>query len=634
MLGFITNTLMSKLIGLSLVTALVPITIVGYISYTTATSALEKDAFNNLSAHNRIMGNAVTRYLGFRMTDVTVLAKNNDVKVALEKLDRYHDGTNGSSTDHFDVNSQEYEKIYNEIDGFFRRYMQDYRYHDAFLISLDGHVMYTVAREGDLGTNLAAGTHRDSGLARLWEGVVKNRRTSIVDYSHYEPSSEIATFIGAPVLDDKGNIYAVVALQRSGQGINTIVQERTGMGEIGETYLVGPDLLMRSDSRFESASTILKKKVETESVRQALQNKSGTGIIKDYRGKRVLSSYWSIGLDEAPAVGADFDWAVISEIDAAEAFAPARALRTRIIIIALVVGIGVGAIAYFVARGIVNPIRIIAQQVVTAANEISVSTTQLSTSAAETATAMGETTTTIEELKQTVQMANEKAQHISENARKTAEISEAGGQSTQDTIEEMNSIKEQMESIADSVVSLSEQSQSIGEIIATVDDLTEQSNLLAVNASIEAAKAGEQGKGFGVVADQIKSLAEQSKQSTAQVRGILSSTQKATSTAVMVTEQGSKAVEAGVKQAIETGESIAVLADSVTTAAQSATQIAASSQQQLVAAEQVATAMEDVKKASAENAMSMEQLSTSAANLNELGLRLQRVVEQNDVSKE
>jgi hypothetical protein len=48
------------------------------------------------------------------------------------------------------------------------------------------------------------------------------------------------------------------------------MQVTAGMGETGETYVVGEDLLMRSDSRSAEKSTVLETRVDTESVGLAL----------------------------------------------------------------------------------------------------------------------------------------------------------------------------------------------------------------------------------------------------------------------------------------------------------------------------------------------------------------------------
>jgi methyl-accepting chemotaxis protein len=262
------------------------------------------------------------------------------------------------------------------------------------------------------------------------------------------------------------------------------------------------------------------------------------------------------------------------------------------------------------------------------AGEILASTNQVASSAAETSSAVNETTVTVEEVKQTTQLAAQKARYVADTAQKSQQVSQHGRKAVDDAVQGIGRIREQMETVAESIVSLSEQSQAIGEIIATVNDLAEQSNLLAVNAAIEAAKAGEHGKGFAVVAQEVRSLAEQSKQATGQVRTILNDIQKATNSAVMAAEQGSKAVESGEKQAGEAGEAIRVLADSIAESANASTQIAASSQQQIVGMDQVAMAMENIKEASMMSVTSTRQAEQSAQNLNELGQKLKRLMEQ------
>jgi methyl-accepting chemotaxis protein len=94
----------------------------------------------------------------------------------------------------------------------------------------------------------------------------------------------------------------------------------------GQTSLVGSDFLMRSRSRFERESTVLKTQVDTPSVRAALENTTGMQPILDYRGVPVLSAY-------APLSWHGVTWAVLAEIDQQEVEAPIVALVWRVVII-------------------------------------------------------------------------------------------------------------------------------------------------------------------------------------------------------------------------------------------------------------------------------------------------------------
>jgi len=104
------------------------------------------------------------------------------------------------------------------------------------------------------------------------------------------------------------------------------------MGESGETYLVGSDLRMRSNSRFSEQPTVLETTVDTVTVRKALDGFSGVEFTPDYRGVVVLSAYDYLDIDE-------FRWAVMAEIDEAEVQSYVGSIRaTLAAIIAAIFG--------------------------------------------------------------------------------------------------------------------------------------------------------------------------------------------------------------------------------------------------------------------------------------------------------
>jgi methyl-accepting chemotaxis protein len=200
-------------------------------------------------------------------------------------------------------------------------------YYDFFLILPDGDVVYTVEKEADFGTNLIDGPWRDTGLADVFRGVSAFPDDNLVvfsDLNRYAPSAdEPAMFVGAAMLDESGAMQGVLALQVPVDRIATIMHFTAGMGESGETYLVGDDNLMRSDSRFSRTSTILDTRVTSPSVERALGGEEGVTFVDDYRGIAVLSAFSAIEFGE-------FRWAVMAEIDRDEILSGVGGLRFRV----------------------------------------------------------------------------------------------------------------------------------------------------------------------------------------------------------------------------------------------------------------------------------------------------------------
>jgi methyl-accepting chemotaxis protein len=84
---------------------------------------------------------------------------------------------------------------------------------------------------------------------------------------------------------------------------------------------------------------------------------------------------------------------------------------------------------------------------------------------------------------------------------------------------------------------LGQSSLEIGNIVKSITDIAEQTNLLALNATIEAARAGELGKGFAVVANEVKDLAKESAKATEDITKKIKAIQDDTKNAIDVIKE-------------------------------------------------------------------------------------------------
>ena len=232
--------------------------------------------------------------------------------------------------------------------------LKNYGYYDIFLIEPEkGYIVYTVEKEKDFGTSLLTGPYKNTNAGKLFRKILKGKKNTLYfsDFENYPPSeNKPAMFIGAQIYnEDMEELDGVLIIQLPYEFVNNIMQISTGMGKSGETYLVGPDLLMRSDSRFSKEPTILRQKVNTESAKAVISGKTGGGLTKDYRNIPVLSAYTPVKID-------GLNWGLIAEIDKSEVLLPVKKLfniMSLIFIITLIIAIFAG---YIFANIIAKPL--------------------------------------------------------------------------------------------------------------------------------------------------------------------------------------------------------------------------------------------------------------------------------------
>ncbi len=348
-------TIKTKLIGSLVLAALIPMIILAVISINRSGEALEQSAFDQLSAIRAIKHTQISSLFEERKGDVEVYAANSAVQMAMDRFN--------SAYTQYGINSDTWKKWDNLHGPKLEIYTNIYGYYDLFFINTEGEVVYTVAKEGDLGQNVRTGQLANSPLGKAFKEGLK--KTSLIDFAWYDVSNEPASFVSTPIIDANGSVNGVLVYQIGLTAINKMMQQREGMGETGETYLVGSDKKMRSDSYLDPnghsvkasfEGTIQNNGVDTKAVREALAGKTGTEIIKDYNGNDVLSSYQLLDLG-------DFKWVIVAEIDEAEVKTPVNQLRNSIFILAVIIGLIFVAMAIFLATGIQKSIVQVIEQI-------------------------------------------------------------------------------------------------------------------------------------------------------------------------------------------------------------------------------------------------------------------------------
>jgi len=246
-----------------------------------------------------------------------------------------------------------YSKLHHQFHPIFKNMIEARLFYDFFLLDRHGNVIYSVNKEADFATNIINGKWQKTQLATVFKTITSQPiagKLYYADFKRYPPSgNEPASFIGAPVFDAQHKYLGVVIYQMPIEPIDRIMQVTAGMGETGESYLVGNDLLMRSDSRFLKQRSILNKKVDTFSVQQALAGEAGVGIIDDYRNVAVFSAYTAIDFFNTR-------WAMLVEIDREEVLRPVYTLSNFLLISGIIIALVICLLGYMLATDISQPI--------------------------------------------------------------------------------------------------------------------------------------------------------------------------------------------------------------------------------------------------------------------------------------
>ena len=343
------------LLACFLTIAIVPLLIVLITGFYHAGKSVNELSAEKLYQSHDLTGKFLKSWFNSRVIDVESQANLNANQFFLMEL---IDGLKQQGNDARDyVRSYEWSTLVDQhqkhlLDTYIR-----YNYiYDLFLIDIYGNILYSVAQESDLGTNLLTGRYSNTRFGISVKASIESGGLRFSDLERYEPSGDaIAGFITIPMTDEYGNKIGIFAVQVKFEQMMSVLEVKDDTSL--KHYLVGEDGLLRSSPKNDN-SVVLRDSVADEMLNAWFGEEPA-------KGNSVLSAVRHYqGVGERPVIGyhqtinfVGVRWMLVSEIDQSEAFASSLWLAKFTFALLLLVIVSVLAIASFVVKRIVDPIK-------------------------------------------------------------------------------------------------------------------------------------------------------------------------------------------------------------------------------------------------------------------------------------
>jgi class 3 adenylate cyclase len=257
---------------------------------------------------------------------------------------------------------------------------------DVYLIDPEAKVVvYSTAKSIDFATSLRSGPQSGTQLAALIDGLSVDPMpgdVAIRDFAPYPPAGDRASaFVGSPVFLD-GELAGYVAGRFDPSEITDIMtnnQNWGSLGETGETYVVGADTRMRSDSRlfledrpayFEQVeaagtatdeelrsmrvfgTTVLFQSIDFRVVEAAMDEPSDVDVVTNYLGDEVMSGSRVVALE-------GLDWLVFAQAELAAIRSPIDDFVRNLLVAIAVFIVVVTFVAVRWADRLLEPLRVV-----------------------------------------------------------------------------------------------------------------------------------------------------------------------------------------------------------------------------------------------------------------------------------
>ena len=321
---FWNKSLMARLVTYFLTLSAIGVAITTLITLAIVRNSLTRSIYDRLEAVATLKEDELNRWVNDQRDDLAYLSVAPDMRADLQALSTAEEDSAEYATAHDII----LETLIEEVEG-------HPSFSEMFVMSSVGGKVLASTEKGNEGQYRVSDSYFTQGRLDLY---VQNVYTS-------PQTGQPAMTISAPVRDARGNLLGVIAIHINLERLDSIILQRAGLGDTGETYIV--DRFNNFISAARSGERAYPRGVHTQGIDASLQGEDGQALYTNYGGVPVIGVYrW---MD-------DREMALLAEISQQEALAPIQRVAVNILASGLAAAIILALGVYLISRQIARPL--------------------------------------------------------------------------------------------------------------------------------------------------------------------------------------------------------------------------------------------------------------------------------------
>jgi len=261
------------------------------------------------------------------------------------------------------IKSNKWQKISDNYCSDLGNFKDYFSLYDILLLDMKGNVLYSVTKEDDLGRNVITGKYKNTRFAESYTKTIADGKMHFTDFERYEPSNNnISSFLSDILLDKDGKKIGVIFIQIASESITKLVTGKIKTIKNIDHFIIGKDLIMRTESLLDSSKNALITKVENEQtllwkkehINNNLDDNPQATIYTGRKGYEVLGLHSNFNI-------LNKQFALITEISTEELFSSIRNQQVVAISIIVLLVIILFVIIAFLINSLISPIIFISE---------------------------------------------------------------------------------------------------------------------------------------------------------------------------------------------------------------------------------------------------------------------------------